>query len=351
MKKLMLLLLMVPLAFAATGWEPIAAMAIFISGTLLAAVYIVGFGLGISELQMIAKEELFQLIALLIIIAALTGTNGILNGISTNAAFKSDASSMQDLGLDVVGTWNESLSTALGNLATMDKAISIEGSAGGQCSILGMGYSVSGCGGYSMLATPLSMAGGIAGFAVAEVSAMERLLEITKKYALSFILPLGIILRTFKMTRGAGGFLIALAVSMHIMLPAGAIFGEMLAVTFLDDSAASAGYEDDPGTVSMGTCNPLETESVSGFKSMTNSILEADGPGLPDASIGSGTNDGKAMNAYKKMRAKLKDYLFTMLIRATLGPVLALLLMMSGLRALSAIAGADVDVSAISRFV
>jgi hypothetical protein len=40
-----------------------------------------------------------------------------------------------------------------------------------------------------------------------------------------------------------------------------------------------------------------------------------------------------------------------MLAKATLGPVLALLMMMAGIRTLTSIAGAEVDVSAISRFV
>jgi hypothetical protein len=219
-----------------------------------------------------------------------------------------------------------SLRTTFNNIAALDISVSKEGSKAGQCNIMGIGYSISGCGGYSMLATPLSMAGGITGFAMAELSAMKRLLDVSSTYALNFILPLGIVLRTFKITRGAGGFLIALAVSMHILLPMGVVFNEMLGVTFLDD-AASSDYSGSGGSASVEDCNPTDYQATADRDS-----------------------DNPAVRTYNSMRSDIQDYLYQILIRATLGPVLGLLIMMAGIRALSALAGADVDVSAISRF-
>ncbi|MDD5171782.1 MAG: hypothetical protein PHF60_01980 [Candidatus ainarchaeum sp.] len=342
MKKLMLLLLLVPLAFAT--WQTVAAMAIITSAALLAGVYILGFGLGINELQILAKEELFQLIALMVMMVALWGGDGILNGISVSPEFAGESATMQDASLEILDAWTADVEATLNEMKSMDKAISVEASRGGQCSLFGMGYSVTACGGYSMLAAPLSMAGSISGFAMAEVAAMRRLVEITIDYGLSFILPLGIILRTFKMTRGAGGFLIALAVSMHIMLPAGIIFNSMLAETFLADSVASADYPSSPQGVTIMECEPLNTRG-----SIGDSIVTA------FASLGTNidtdSNEGKAAQAYKDMRGSIRSYLYVLLIEATIGPIIALLLMIGSLRALSVAAGTDVDVSAISRFV
>jgi hypothetical protein len=216
------------------------------------------------------------------------------------------------------------------SISGIDKSAAVQGSKSSSCSILGMGYSVSGCGSYTMLATPLSMAGGITGFAVGELYTMKRLIQLSEQFAFPFLLPLGIVLRTFKFTRGAGGLLIALAISLHILLPIGVIFNDMLGATFLsppggsaDDNALVAPYKESLEGVSLD-CNAGDTDEA---------------------------NENDALEGYHAMRANLKVYLNTLLVQATLGPILALLMMSTGLRTLTSIMGAEVDVSAVSRFV
>ncbi|HSB47208.1 MAG TPA: hypothetical protein VLD37_04275 [Candidatus Bilamarchaeum sp.] len=325
MKRMLLILMLVPFAFAA--WEGIAGMSIVLSATILAILYMIGFGFSINELQLTAKEEFFQLIALMVMLATLVGANGLINSISTNAAFAPDSDNLQNASKAIITNNIDQLTSMFRNIEALDLGVSKEGSKAGQCNIMGIGYSISGCGGFSMLATPLSMSGGIMGFAITELSAMRKLLDVSSAYALNFILPLGIILRTFKITRGAGGFLIALAVSMHIFLPMGVIFNEMLGATFVGNVSASAEYTDTSITTSVESCNPTDKQATA----------ETD-------------NSNPAVKSYDNLRADIRKYLYQILIRGTLGPVLGLLVMMAGLRALSAIAGADVDVSAISRF-
>jgi len=247
----------------------------------------------------------------------------------------------------------------------------MEASKGGSCNIIQVGYSVSACGGYSMLPTPMSMAGNIAGFAIGELSAMYRLLQISTAYALSFLLPLGIVLRTFKLTRGAGGFLIALGISMHIFLPMGVIFNEMMAVTFIDAKTPDVSASDladitqykpiimNPAP-KIPECNPLDTGSTLLFVGDYPVKCNRNMPpgGSPSSYIDSSTvgtlsegNDANAVGMYCMLRSDIKGYLFLMLAKATLGPVIALLLMVTGIRTLTSIAGAEVDVTAISRFV
>ena len=50
------------------------------------------------------------------------------------------------------------------------------------------------------------------------------------------------------------------------------------------------------------------------------------------------------------MRGDLKGYMYTFLIKATLGPIFSLLLFIGGIRAMTQLFGAPVDVSAIARF-
>jgi hypothetical protein len=216
-----------------------------------------------------------------------------------------------------------------------------------------------------MLSTPLSMAGGITGFAVGELSAMMRLIQISEQFALTLLLPVGILLRTLKVTRGAGGLLIALGISMHIMLPAGVIFNEMLAVTFLDDTVASKDYKPDMKLVSLKKCNPGSTgvgfvdldgalEDWLTLGGLYGDLFDAfddfmDGMDIEEEDLS--PNDSGAIMGYTSLRHSIRSYLFQVLIRATLGPVIALLMMAASIKSLTSIAGSEVDVTAISRFV
>lgn len=323
----LLILLITPLAFAA--WQSTAALAIMTSAGLLGVIYMIGMGFGINELQMTAKEEFFQLLAMMLMMVLLVGGDSILNSISTNPAFSGSSSvTLQGAAKESITTTLTGVTGLMESIAGTDHDAAIEGSKASSCSIMGMGYSVSGCGSYTMLATPLSMAGGITGFAIGEMYTMKRLIELSEAFAFPFLLPLGIVLRTFKFTRGAGGLLIALAISLHILLPMGIIFNDMLSATFYDppgseDDALSAPYKGDTASVDLD-CNAGDTGT---------------------------DNENNAVDGYRTLRSNLRKYLFGMLIQATLGPVLALLMMSTGLRTITSLAGAEVDVSAISRFV
>lgn len=331
MKKLLLALMLVPLAFAA--WESTAAIAIVLSATLVGILYAVGFGFGVNELQLTAKEEFFQLIAMMVMMVTLVGANGLIDSISRNDAFAQGSNTMQEAAGAIVDSNKAALVGVFDTLSAFDMKVSKEASKAAQCSFMGIGYSISGCGGFSMLSTPLSMGGGIAGFAIGELSAMRKLLDISSAYALNFILPLGILMRTFKVTRGAGGFLIALAISMHILLPAGIIFNEMLGVTFKNDAAAWADYSAG-ATASIPDCNAADVSS--GYVGLGEEMTD---------------NEKAAIDGYNSLRTDIRAYIYEALIRATLGPVLSLLMMMAGIRAIASIAGADVDISPIARFV
>ncbi len=332
MKKTLLLLMLLPLAFAAP-WQGTAALAVAASAGLLAVLYMAGMGFGISEFQMMAKEEFFQLIALGVMLAALVGTNSLIDGISTSPALTDctragGCATLQDAAGYSLATSLGTLSATFASIAEFDMDVSVATSKASQCSIMGVGYSISSCGGYSLLATPLSMAGGIAGFAMGELYAMKRLVGVSAQYALSLLLPLGIILRTFRLTRGAGGLLIALAISLHIVLPAGVVFNDMLAATF------------------MGTGLPAAQLSLTAPYKGSPSSMDID---CDAQAIGSGEKG--AVDSYNGLRGDLRKYLYVMLVLATLGPVISLLMFAASLRALTSLAGAEVDVSALARFV
>lgn len=330
MKKIaFVMLLLVSLSFAA--WQSYAAGAMMIAVALLGVIFMVGMGFDIKELKILAKDELHQLVVLAALIVLLFGTDSVLNGISETSTFTLEQATLQDAAVASLDETLTTLSDLLSdNIAGADRAIVKESSKVSSCYIVGGGYSVTSCGGYSMLSAPIAMSGSLIGYAIAETAAIKKLILIAQTVAFTFILPLGIILRTFRFSRGAGGFLIAFAISMYLLIPAGIVFVELLEEEFnyyidevSENPEAEGIYLDPIDNISISGCNP----------------------GKPWGDIWSG-----AVSTYDSMRISLKQYIYLMLIKATLGPVLSLLLFIGGLRALTALFGAPVDVSAIMRF-
>jgi len=331
MKKILLVLLLIPLAFA-FGWQEISFISMGISLALLAIVFMAGMGFNINELQMVAKEELYQLIATGLLVCLLLASDGILNMISQNGFFGTQsptgyAPTLQGSAMGHIDNEILDMSNMLNNVEGWDMEAGKEGSRSLSCSLLQIGYSVGTCGGFTGLNAPLSLAGGILGFALGELYAMKALLSITTGYALSVLLPIGILMRTMKATRGAGGLLIAVAVSLYILLPMGVLFNEIMSATFAEKAVAN-NY---PQYVSGPTTGPE---------------ISCGDPGST-----SRTNEDKAVEAYGVLETFIPSYVYSALIRGTLGPILALLLVAASIRVLSALGGAEIDVSAISRFI
>ena len=320
------LAILIPVSFA--GWETTAVLALTTSTVLLGLLYMIGFGFGIQELQIMAKEELFQIIATGLLIVAILGSNNLVNSISTIPAFVSTPAggpAITNLQASASLIINQSI-TEVGNvhstLSAFDASAAAQASRGFTCNVGGVGYSVTGCGGYSMLNVPLSMAGGISGFALGELAVMRKLIDVAHSFALPLLLPFGIILRSFKLTRGGGGLLIAVAISLHILVPMSVVFSNLLATTFIA-SPFSEEYRGDP-SATIGQCSPERTGE---------------------------SNEENVITAYNMLRADMRRYMTIMLIKATLGPILALLVMATSIRTLSSLMGSEIDISPLAKFV
>lgn len=65
-----------------------------------------------------------------------------------------------------------------------------------------------------------------------QLRVQELVLTFARDYAFSFLLPLGVALRAFTFTRGAGGALIAIAVGFYIVLPITYLFQEEITADY-----------------------------------------------------------------------------------------------------------------------
>lgn len=325
---LILTLLLTNLTFA--GWEATAGLALMTSVAILGITYMLGIGFNIAELIAVSKEELFQVIALGVIIALFFGANGLINAISTNPSLvgqASGATTLQQAAKIQLTNAINGVSSNFNVIAQSDQKVSKEASEAASCNVMGTGFTVSYCGGFSMIASPLSMSGSAIGFAIGELSAMKRLIEIAEIFALPLLLPAGIILRTLKLTRGAGGFLIAVAISMHILLPMGVLFNEIIAKTFFDSTDPLVNpYKNSPTVLDI-SCSVLGDSGAFGY------------------------GEDRAVEAYTTLRGDIKKYLYQVIIRGTIGPILGLIIMTMGIRTISSIAGSEIDITPISRFI
>jgi hypothetical protein len=337
-KTLFMLFLLATLSFAAP-WEPVASLAIVTSLIFVALVYMIGFGFGVDMLKVTAKDEFYQLIALVFMIVIFFGANNIINAVSTAPELTGEEANMQTTALKSLNKTIVNISKAYSDVRAIDKQIGKQASQMLSCTFKYAGYSVTGCGGFSMLATPFSLAGSIMGFALGELNAVYRLIDVAKNYALIILLPLGIILRTFRLTRGAGGFLIAIGISMHLLLPMGILFVDILGDAFLENSETPAEYKEAAAlSGTSATCTPGSTSDDTVTFVDGNMVME-------------NTNSREAIGVYNALRTDMKSFMFLIMIKATLGPVIAVLMMIGGIRFLSALAGAEVDVSALARVV
>jgi hypothetical protein len=350
-KTMMMLLFLFAISFAASPpWHGTAVLAMMISLTLLTITYMVGQGFGIKELLILSKEEFYQVLVLGVMIVALTGTDSVFNTLSQTEELSGTEATMQDAAITSIETSLTNMSSAMDDIKGFDNSIAKEASKGMSCSILGIGYSVSGCGGFAMLATPFSLVGSILGFASGALYGALRLLEISQAYALTLLLPLGIILRTFRITRGAGGLLIAAGISTFLLLPLGILivdkFGDAFtdSVSSLADGSPDRAYVDPVPSFDV-ECNPGSTlPALRAATAITGGLVSIAEMATSD------NNEERAIGTYLTLRQNMKHYIFLILVKGTLGPAVALLMMVSGIRALTAIAGAEIDVSALGRF-
>lgn len=348
MKKLAIaLLFLLPLSFAA--WQTVAGLALLTSAAILGLIFAIGFGFGINEMQMMAKEEMYQLLALGVLMALLVGTDSMLNAISENEAFAGEHDTMQEAAIASMDETQDTLTTYFNDIVCIDNAVANEAAKGYNCNIMNVGYYISGCGGFSMLNPPMSMAGSIVGFAIGELAAIKKLIEISTAYGLTLLLPLGIVLRTLKMTRGAGGLLIGLGISMYIMLPMGILAIDMAGENFLSyedgereeipgvDFTIDDDYHDVAGDIGCDFLDGLTNDDYVCDAGKSGSVYSS--------------NEGAVVDLYRAMKSDIRKYLYMVLVKATLGPIIALMMFVMSLRFITSLSGAEVDVSGLAKVI
>lgn len=311
MKKFTLFILFL-LAFCssayAVDWISIAGLALLPMGIITALMLLIGYGFGSQELKMLGQEEIYQFVVTLIMLGIVVAAAEAVNGMAAGEK-------IQTLAIDSLSSTITAQKSTFNNLRSFGVKLGLESSRSYFCSLSNAGYNIAPCGAFRQLSTPLGLAFQILGLSAAELESLRTLVAFGDAYGLTLILPVGIILRAFKITRGAGGLFIALGISAYIILPISVIAMKEIVVK---------------GKTAALTVNPLPEPACHEKKA-------------------DDTNYDRAKDLFNSIRNNLPGYLYAFFVEATLTTVVSLFAFITGIRWLSRLTGAEVDVSALMK--
>jgi len=122
--------------------------------------------------------------------------------------------------LDNINQMADNVSLIITSTDKFNKDASMQGSSSSFCTLAGMfGASLSGCGSYSVLTSGLPMVLNALVVSLSELKTILTLLQFSGEYAITLLLPLGLILRIFSFTRGAGSVILAIAITLYFVVP------------------------------------------------------------------------------------------------------------------------------------
>ncbi len=310
MKKLALFIILFVFSLSfATGWQQMSIIAIIISVMILGLIFAVGHIIDSNEMKFLAKDEMVQVIATILMIGAITSFAAFFSSLSTDASTSVDSSLQHII----------SANNVLGDSATV---IGKEGSKSIWCSFSAVGFGTSACTGYRMVSPPISMSFQLTGVALAELNALKFLIDTSSTWIMNLLLPMGVFLRTFKYTRGAGSLFIATAVAFYFVLPVAYLAIHDMIVNFMSNNPEYSGNFSFP----IAECDEYAIDNTQNEENVITAFSSATSSAFP-------------------------KILYRFLIDATLTVVVSLVVTVSAIRFLMGIAGAEIDVQAIGRLI
>ncbi len=342
MKKLMLALAFISLCFAgAADWQILAFIAIFTAFMVLLILYILSYLVNSPEMRMMAKGEMYQVFITLMFLMVFVSFQLYSTSVFSSAlssAFEETtmdhisyaqelAAQMATYQGDILKRLTLGLTLPLGSMA----------SASASCNILGTSFSYPGCIGIQVPFSSLMFATNIIVSAMLANNSQIVLLNLAKTFFFPILLPLGLFLRCFQFTRGAGGLLIAIAFSFYFVFPIAIMItaGMAAEVDFGDPMSLIPGEGDIEYPSELfgeemtsweinSECNPLDMDPNAGNKQAQRLVGSSAAP-------------------------MIKSITYVFFVQGLFTTGLNILMTLAAVRGLSKVFGAEVDISAIAR--
>lgn len=302
-------------SFAADAqWQSAAGTALVASLFIIGLLYAVSIAFSLHDLKFLATEEFYQLIATVLMVAFLFSAET-----ATNEIFSSIAPNLQDAGIARINASLEAHVAIFNKVKGYMVSLVPESTKSMYCGLNGAGFSISPCGSFSALIQPVTMSLQLLSLAITELTSLKVLAWFGKAYAFTMLLPIGILLRTLRFTRGAGALFIGLAVALYLFLP--------ISVIFMDEITSPA---PDPNTVSMPepSCDVNRFSDEWGFDY---------------------SNADEAKDEFNTLLNNVDSLAYLFLIRGTIVTIACIVAFFTSFKWISKLAGAEVDVSALMR--
>ncbi|MBM3229877.1 hypothetical protein FJZ26_05575 [Candidatus Parvarchaeota archaeon] len=308
--------------------------ALTISFCIVGLIYIAGNAMNSVELKTYAHDELYQVIMsgiLVVLFLAFLSflDTGLAPGLSQATG---GTSSLMVSAINVTDVAVTDMKGYLKGFEGLVTAVGREGSRSAYCSFLGLGMTVVSCSALNSMRGSLTMGLNAISFALADLYAQKWILQIANTTLVSVFLPLGILLRTLKFSRQAGGALLAIFFGFYIVFPTTIIFGYQLI-----SSMSSVTY-----SYTIGSTTMLYT-LVSPYQNIAIGVPTCN-PFNPEY--------GPINNFAAKVFQNPSFYepvVFQVIIRCVFLTALNLLITLSSIRAISSFLGSEIEVSGLVR--
>jgi hypothetical protein len=341
---LMLLLLLPSVSFARAGdppeWAFLAMIAAFSAFMALAILYSISYLVDSAEMRMLAKQELYQVgVTILLIVGFLSLqiymttymgavlANAFGGEYDTHVEYAMQVlTDNADEQWDMIKSLTEDLTMALGSMA----------SSSATCSIMGTSLSYPGCIGIQVPFSSLIFATNALVTAMLTSNSQIALLNLSETFFFPVMLPIGLFLRCFQFTRGAGGLLVGIAAAFYFVFPISIILTEGMLQTAAEDAGIDGPAIPSPRHLSENfakdfagfeipaDCNPLDMDQNAARK-QGQRLTGSNGDSLVD------------------------PLLLFIFIRGIFNTALNLMITLSAARALSKVFGAEIDISSLAR--
>ncbi|MEW5996283.1 MAG: hypothetical protein AB1657_01675 [Candidatus Micrarchaeota archaeon] len=330
MRGLLLALALVSLAFAGPyEWQALSLMALVAGLGVLIIFYLLSYVADSPEMRGMATSEMYQLLMTGVIIAIFMGVEGFSTSVVAGMLGEQFGAGDTHINFSIEVT-QEMADYQWGQLMRFAREVvepmAVQSGYSGQCAFLGFTFSYNGCASIAVPVTSGTLAARAMATSFMILSSQLALLYMARDFFFPVLLPAGLFLRTFHATRGAGGFLIAIAAAFYFIYPVSVLVTKGI----YDDSPygneeASFPTINTPDPVlqevTAGVCDPYELR----YGYTWEMIDEIQKPGLVNP---------------------LLSHFF---IGGLLTTAVNLLAALSSVRALSRIFGTEVDVSALAR--
>ncbi len=341
MKKILLLFLLLSLfSFSFATWQLNVGLAIFASLLLLIVIYMIAIGFGLENMKILTRDEFMQLIFTALLATSLVGIQSFSETFTPGIVQVTGGpdATMQDYALTILS--NEITSDLTEDFYDIDsfgQDALFQSSRSEFCSFLSTGLFISSCSSYSMFSPILSIAMQAIAIALVELESLHLLLDFGHQYAFTLFLPFGLFLRTLKITRGAGAFFIALGITLYFILPLSVIFMNDLDEYYSTVSGVNYPPDDKPASLNVDECITTITGNAAGK-------IRLDNPDKVKTAI-----NNNFFPTGSKPFGGIGAYIYTIFVRVNITLFFCIFTMITALRWLTSVLGAEIDVSALGR--